>query len=679
MSKALEMAVAKFAVAFVAVAMMVSLVAPVAQAQTTEELQTMINDLLAQVAALSAQTGQGGQSVASGVCPYTWTRSLNSGATGADVMKLQQFLNADVETRVSVSGAGSVGAETEYYGPATGAAVAKFQTKYRSDILTPLGLVNATTYFGPSTMAKANMLCATAPVVADDSSDDSDDSDDSSDDSLNGGESSLEDLNGSDGDDTDLEEGQENAPVAEFEFDVEDGDIKINRMDIAFDEIGGGSGIETEPWDTFETVSLWVDGDMIAEMDVDSESDWNDDEPTDGVDRLRFTGLDQIFREGDTANITVGVTVQGNVDGITSSVEAEWEIFIPVDGIRGIDGAGIDQYIGEQDNNTPYAESATFTIEEEGGQDELNIQTSSDDPDATTLAVEDDTNSDWLTILIFDLDTDDSVNDILVDTAVVSVIVSGEAYNDVVNDAQLVIDGEVFDDFTVSSGTTATATLTFDIDKDLEINAGDEVAAELQIEFRKADGVLYSEGQTVQGTTTSTGWAAEGADDLVGTQLTGSAVGEIHTLRVEGVILEPGTTDADTQGDTDATGIFEINFDVTAFEGDFYIAEHATTTGVSTLGGVDFSVEGPAAVTSASGVLASTADEDIVGVFTVREGQTETFTLTVTVDASTTGQHRVLLNDVWFSATNDGKTSIQTDTASPAQDYRTAYVNVNAI
>ena len=669
MSTIIETAFAKFAVAFVAVAMLVALVAPVAQAQTTEELQAMINDLLAQVAALQGTVGGGDAMAAAGVCPYTWTRSLNMGATGADVMTLQKFLNADAETRVAVSGAGSAGNETSYYGPATGAAVAKFQTKYRSDILTPLGLVNATTYFGPSTMAKANMLCVAAPTTGGgDDTDDGDDDGDSSDDPLSGGEASLENFDGSDGDDTDLEEGQENAPVAEFEFDVEDGDIKISRVDVAFT----GSGDETDAWDTFENISLWVDGDMIADMDVDSESDWNDDDPQSGTHRVRFTGLDQIFREDDTAMITVGVTVQGNVDGTNNG--EDWEVFIPVDGIRGRDGAGIDQYTGDTSNSSP-TQSVNFTIEEEGGEDELKIQSSSDDPDATTLAVEDNTNSDWHTIMIFDLDTDDSVNDIVVETAVMRVVLPGDVYNDVVNDAQLVIDGDVYDDFTVSGGTTATATLTFDIDKDLEIDAGDEVQAELQLKFRKADSVLYSEGQTVYASTTaSLGWEAEGADDLDSSQLSGSAVGETHTLRVEGVILESGSTDTDVSGTNDDIGEFTINFDVTAFEGDFYIAENAATSATN---GVKFSVEGPATPTSVSGVLSSTADEDISGVFTVREGQTETFTLTVTVDAASAGLHRVLLDDVFFTSNSDGVTGVQTDPASPAQDYRTSYQQIN--
>ena len=70
---------AKLAVAFVAVAMVFSSFAASASAQSTEDLQQMINDLLAQVAALQSQTGQGATGVASAVCPYTWTRDLSSG------------------------------------------------------------------------------------------------------------------------------------------------------------------------------------------------------------------------------------------------------------------------------------------------------------------------------------------------------------------------------------------------------------------------------------------------------------------------------------------------------------------------------------------------------------------------------------------------------------------------
>ena len=117
---------AKFAVAFVAVAMVFTMFTP-AQAQTVEELQAMINDLLAQISSLQGQVGQEGtvpSHGAAGACPYTWTRNLGQGDRGEDVMRLQQLLNSNPDHRVAPAGQpGSAGMETDFFGPATAAAV----------------------------------------------------------------------------------------------------------------------------------------------------------------------------------------------------------------------------------------------------------------------------------------------------------------------------------------------------------------------------------------------------------------------------------------------------------------------------------------------------------------------------------------------------------------------------
>ena len=74
-----------------------------------------------------------------------------------DVKALQQLLNADSATKVSSTGAGSPGNETEYFGPATERAVKKFQEK---NGLEPVGIV------GPKTRAALNALSGTPAPTA---------------------------------------------------------------------------------------------------------------------------------------------------------------------------------------------------------------------------------------------------------------------------------------------------------------------------------------------------------------------------------------------------------------------------------------------------------------------------------------------------------------------------------
>ncbi len=157
---------------------------PLANAQSSQD--ETIAKLLAQIEALTKQvsalsSNSGGSSITTttnNACSYAWTKNLAIGSSGEDVLRLQRFLNGDSATTVATSGAGSVGSETRYYGPATANAVSRFQEKYASAILSPLGLTKGTGNFSVSTRGEANRLCgsgggtntggSTIPVVGGD-------------------------------------------------------------------------------------------------------------------------------------------------------------------------------------------------------------------------------------------------------------------------------------------------------------------------------------------------------------------------------------------------------------------------------------------------------------------------------------------------------------------------------
>src|SRR3989344_6830330 len=133
-------------------AVMVMTLAPLpASAQTSQDqinsLLAMIAQLQAQIAAVQAGTVGTGTGT---TLTCNFTANLTVGSTGNQVKALQQFLNAKGFT-VSASGAGSAGNETSYFGPATRAAVARFQVAN--------GIAPTAGYFGPLTRAKVNAMC----------------------------------------------------------------------------------------------------------------------------------------------------------------------------------------------------------------------------------------------------------------------------------------------------------------------------------------------------------------------------------------------------------------------------------------------------------------------------------------------------------------------------------------
>jgi hypothetical protein len=117
-----------------------------AKADTLSGLQAQVQALLAQIATLQ---GSSSSSTTGGAC-FTFTQTLTVGSKGSEVMNLQKFLNSHGAV-VASTGAGSPGNETSTFGPATKAAVAKWQKAN--------GISPAAGYWGALTRAAANKAC----------------------------------------------------------------------------------------------------------------------------------------------------------------------------------------------------------------------------------------------------------------------------------------------------------------------------------------------------------------------------------------------------------------------------------------------------------------------------------------------------------------------------------------
>jgi len=109
---------------------------PVANAQTTADLQAQIAALLAQIQQLQGQLGTSGSTTVNA----NFTRDLTVGSKGADVSALQQILIS--------KGFLAISAPTGFFGALTKAAVAKWQAS--------AGISPAAGYFGPKSRAFIN-------------------------------------------------------------------------------------------------------------------------------------------------------------------------------------------------------------------------------------------------------------------------------------------------------------------------------------------------------------------------------------------------------------------------------------------------------------------------------------------------------------------------------------------
>ena len=283
-----------------------------ASAATVAELQAQLNALMAQLASLQGTPGAG---VVNAI-----NSDLTIGSSGNSVVTLQTALVAQGYLTMPA------GVSMGYFGSLTKAAVQKWQAANG---------VPSTGYFGPISRAKFNGSAGASGTVPG---------------STVGSGGSVGvittpgvegtvtvSLNPSPASGTKLYEGEDKKQLLGIKLEAKTSDIKIERIKLDLDSVTN-SGDNLFYTKIAEKVYVMDGSTILASSDLNVDTVVKDGSEY----YITLAGFSYVVPKDATRVLYIALDAKASWDSTYDN--DTWQLSLPVDGVRGIDGAGVNQY-----------------------------------------------------------------------------------------------------------------------------------------------------------------------------------------------------------------------------------------------------------------------------------------------------------------------------------------------
>lgn len=633
-----------------AVAAFMLAVAVPAGAQTVDvaALQAQIAQLQAMIAQL-----QGGATTSTTGSSYQFNSNLTIGSTGADVTALQQILVKGGYLTMPA------GVAYGNFGPLTKAAVAKWQAA--------VGITPAAGYVGTISRAKLNAMAGTSTSTTTTTTTTT------SGITTTGVEGTLSVTSSAAGLASTVYEGDQKVAILGAKVEAKDSDISIQRVKL---NLGTSTRIYNKLYSKFYV----TDGsNVLASVDLNSNTVVKDG----STYYITIAGFNYVVKKGETKSLVIKADVYGTVDSsdvTTLNTGSNSQVSFANDGVRGIDGAGIDQY------SPATGFGRTVTVSAELAQNAtLSISTNTGTVQSGDVVAKDGSSEnelDKLTLLSFDVKAEkDSVKITDLNIGVAKAGSGGATASTTV----YLYDGSTeLDSASVSAGTAVFNDLDYTVSKD------SVKTLTVKADVRNANGTVSQ----LSATASSTGVTAENSKgDSV--TVSGSATGETMYVRNVGPVFTlvsktiSKSATASQSNTSTSTGEAVFTLKIKAVGGDIHFGTTASGTpmvGTSTtffkvykngtalaVGDADFLVASSTAYdTPSSGVTTS----GLTNSFNLQENNEITVPVTVRFEGRTAagslvggGSYAVGLEGIKWNGTNTsnfmaGDTDWRTSTIS---------------